>query len=349
VPGAVSTVESPPVRSAGPPPARRVPLWLVSVVGWTVVIGLLVARHSLVADSAAITTFGIIFASIVVEALPFILLGAVVAAAMAVYVPDRAFGRVAALPRWLQVPGGALAGLAFPLCECGSVPVGRRLVGRGIEPAAGLAFMLAAPLVNPIVILSTWVAFGGGRRGAEMVAGRCGFGLLLAMAVALAASRGRAEDLQARCAAGGGGDEHDHAHLGRGERHGHFISHVVGDFLAMGAFLVLGAALSAGLQTAVPQDLISGLAGSLVLAPLALMALAFMLCLCSEADAFVAISFTAFPRAAQLAFLLLGPVLDLKLSVLYSATFGVRFAVRVALVAVPLVLAGALLFGAVTG
>jgi uncharacterized membrane protein YraQ (UPF0718 family) len=79
------------------------------------------------------------------------------------------------------------------------------------------------------------------------------------------------------------------------------------------------------------------------------MALAFMLCLCSEADAFVAISFTAFPRAAQLAFLLLGPVLDLKLSVLYSATFGVRFAVRVALVAVPLVLAGALLFGAVTG
>jgi uncharacterized membrane protein YraQ (UPF0718 family) len=341
VPGAVSTVAS--------SPPRRVPLWVVSVVLWTLVLGLLIARHSLVAHSAALTTFGIIFASIVVEALPFILLGAVVAAAMAVYVPDRAFERVGALPRWLQVPGAALAGLAFPLCECGSVPVGRRLVGRGLEPAAGLAFMLAAPLVNPIVILSTWVAFGGGARGAEMVAGRCGLGLLLAMAVAAVVSRGRAQELRERCAVAGRGDEHDHAHLHRGQRHGHFVSHVVGDFLAMGAFLVLGAALSAGLQTAVPQDVISGLAGSLVLAPLALMALAFMLCLCSEADAFVAISFTAFPRSAQLAFLLLGPVVDLKLSVLYSATFGIRFAVRVAVVAVPLVLAGALLFGAVTG
>jgi uncharacterized protein len=344
--GAISTPSETTTPATTAP--ARVPLWAVSVVLWSVVVALLLVRHVVIPHSAAVATFGIIFTSIVVEALPFILLGALVAAAMAVYVPERAFSRFGRLPRGVQVPVAALAGVAFPLCECGSVPVGRRLVGRGVDPAAGVAFMLSAPIVNPIVILSTFVAFGGGGRGVQMVAARSGFGLVVAMTAGWLASRGRADHLRERCLAGDHDHAHDHGRLGRSERPAHFVSHVVGDFLAMGAFLVVGAALSAGLQTAVPQDLLSGLARSAILAPIALMGLAYVLCLCSEADAFVAISFTAFPRSAQLAFLLLGPVLDLKLSILYSAAFGPRFTLRVAMAAIPLVLAGALVFGAVT-
>jgi uncharacterized membrane protein YraQ (UPF0718 family) len=319
---------------------RQIPLWLASAALWTTVGLALLARHTIVPALPWLSTFGVIFASIVVEALPFILLGAGVSAAMAVFVPRRVFERIGALPRGLQLPGAALAGVAFPVCECGSVPVARRLIERGVAPAAGIAFMLAAPILNPIVVASTWVAYGGGRRGAEMAAARCGVGLIVAMAAGLALARGGASLLRSR-GPGGEDDVRDHA-----PRPQAFVAHLVGDFTFMGRFLILGAALSALLQTVVPQTIISGLADQTVLATLALMALAFMLSLCSEADAFVATSFTSFPLASQLGFLVLGPVADTKLAVLYGATFRDRFAARLLLVAVPLTLAGSLLAGA---
>jgi uncharacterized protein len=117
----------------------------------------------------------------------------------------------------------------------------------------------------------------------------------------------------------------------------------------MARYLAPGAALSALLQTVVPQTILSGVAGSAILGTLALMALAFMLSLCSEADAFVATSFTAFPLGAQLGFLVLGPIADVKLAVLYEGTFRRGFVLRLLALAVPATLAGSLLFGAVFG
>jgi len=117
----------------------------------------------------------------------------------------------------------------------------------------------------------------------------------------------------------------------------------------MGRFLVLGAAVAALLQTAVPQDWLSSVADLTVISALALMAMAIALSLCSEADAFVAVSFTAFPLGSQLAFLVLGPVVDAKLAVLYGATFRRRFVLRLLAVAAPVALAGALIFEAIVG
>lgn len=339
------------VAGAGPAaagrPARRVPPLIVGLVLWSTVGLLVVARQAVVPHAAALDTFGIIFASIVVEALPFVALGAVVAALLSVYVPDGAFATFGRLPRALQIPTAALAGVAFPVCECGSVPVGRRLLGRGVQPAAAVAFMVAAPLVNPLVVVSTWVAYGGGRRAAGMVLARCGFGLVVAVAVGLFTARRGALDPRAGTA--GRDHGHDHAFATAVARGRGFAEHLVGDLLYMGQFLVLGAALSALMQTVLPQDALAQVAGNAILAPLALMALAFVLCLCSEADAFVAVSFVAFPRYAQLAFLLLGPVADIKLSAMYTAAFGRGFTPRVLLVAVPLIGLGCLAFAAVGG
>lgn len=114
----------------------------------------------------------------------------------------------------------------------------------------------------------------------------------------------------------------------------------------MGAFVVAGAALAAALQTVIPQSLVSGLARTPVVGSLALMGIAFVLSLCSEADAFVAVSFAQFPLGAQLAFLVFGPVVDAKLAFLYSATFKRRFVIRLMAVAVPVTLAGSLWFEA---
>ncbi len=321
-----------------PAAPRRIPLWAAGGALWGTVIAVLAARAAGLADVDALATFGVIFTSIMVEAVPFVLIGALVSAAVAVYVPDRAFARLGRLPAALQVPGAAAAGLAFPVCECGSVPVARRLLLRGLHPAAAVTFMLAAPIFNPVVIASTWVAYGGGSQGAEMVAGRSGLGLAVAMLAGwVLAPRARLI-----------GRPEPAVERPRDRRTG-FVEHLAGDFLFMARFLALGAALSALLQTVVPQTVLSGVAGSAILATLALMGLAFMLSLCSEADAFVATSFTAFPLGAQLGFLVLGPIADVKLAVLYEATFRRGFVVALLWLSVPLILAGSLLFGAVFG
>ena len=295
----------------------------------------------------SVETFVLIFSSIVVEALP-LLLGVLVSGAIAVYVPNRFFERIGRLPVALQIPGAALGGLAFPVCECGSVPVARRLILRGVHPAAGVAFMLASPVMNPIVLASTWVAYSGRGLGAEMVLGRAGFGLILAALVGLAAGRVSADALLRPRSQDLYGHERDgHAHDVEAEgapRREQFLEHLVTDFLYMGKFIVLGAALAATMQTLVPQSIVTGLAGSTLLAPLALMGLAFMLSLCSEADAFVAVSFTAFTPGSQLAFLVLGPMIDTKLTLLYGATFRERFSSRLLIIAVPFLVAASVIF-----
>jgi uncharacterized protein len=324
-------------------PARVVPLWVVGTAFWLLVLAVVGARAAGLAENDTLATFGVIFTSIVVEALPFILLGAAASAAIAVWVPARAFARVGRLPAPLQVPVAAMAGFAMPVCECGSVPVARRLMLRGLRPSAGIAFMLAAPILNPIVLASTWVAYGAAGRALEMTAARAGLGLTVAVLAGWLIGRGGDSLLRSR--AEDSIEEHDH----RGGSVGGFVDHLASDFVFMGRFVVLGAAVAALLQTVVPQDALSSVASATVLGALALMALAVALSLCSEADAFVAVSFTAFPLGSQLAFLVVGPVVDAKLAVLYGATFRRRFVLQVLAIAAPVALVGALVFDAVFG
>lgn len=310
---------------------------LVAAVSVAAVVA---ARFSSLGDIALVETFVVIFASIVMEALPFVLLGATVSAAIEVFVPDRAFAAVGRLPMGLQLPAAALGGFAFPVCECGSVPVARRLISRGMHPAAGLAFMLASPILNPVVLISTWVAYSGRELGLQMVLGRAGLGLVLAIVAGWAIGSDDAKELLRPRSS----DVHDHRV--EGNRGRAFFDHLGNDFFFMGRFVVLGAALAAMLQTAIPQDIVSGIARTAIIGSLALMAVAFVLSLCSEADAFVAVSFVQFPLGSQLAFLVFGPVVDAKLAFLYGATFRKRFVARLIVVAIPVVLAGSLWFEA---
>lgn len=326
---------------------------LVLIVAW--------ARLAGAGARPAVENFVVVFASIVVEALPFVLVGGMVSALIEVFVPDRVFERLAGLPLAVQVPGAVLGGFAFPVCECGSVPVARRLILRGLHPAAALSFMLGSPILNPIVLASTYVAYQG--RGAwTMVAGRAALGLVVAVAAAVVLARSGAADKLL----GAHADQHhdqtpgDHEH---GHGHDHAVDgscvlpggrlaavagHLANDALFMGRFVVAGGALAAAMQTVVSQSSFAELVTAPLVGALVLMAAAFVLSLCSEADAFVAVSFVGFPLGAQLAFLVFGPILDLKLALLYGATFGWRFAVRMVLLTAPLVLLGAAVFGALT-
>ncbi len=308
------------------------------------IVAVAAVRLAGVGDNARFEEFVLVLVSIVVEALPFILFGALVSSLIAVYVPERAFARIGSLHPAVQLPGAMACALAFPVCECGSVPVARRLIERGIHPAAGIAFMLAAPVVNPVVLASTWVAYSGSGKAFEMTAARAGVGVIVALAAGLALRHVVAGLPEVR-------SDHNHGDDCALPRRGIVAvgEHLAADALFMGKFLVLGAAAAALLQTAVPRDLIDGLSDAPVLGALALMALAFMLSLCSEADAFVAVSFSGFGLGPQLAFLALGPVIDTKLAVLYGAAFPRRFVPVLLAVAVPIIVAASLVFEVIAG
>jgi uncharacterized protein len=292
--------------------------------------------------AAAAQNFLLVFASLLIEALPFIVLGAAVSALIEVFVPARAFARLGRLPRGVQMPLAGLGGFAFPVCECGSVPVARRLVMKGLSPAAAVTFMLAAPILNPVVLVSTAIAYRGRDLLWPMVLGRAGLGLTVALAVGWIVARRRPRDLL-RVSPG-----HDHAAPGESRASAYF-GQLAGDFAQLARYLIVGAAVAALIQTFVPQSVVGAVAGAPVLDIVAMMALAAVLSLCSESDAFVAASFVQFGFASQLAFLVAGPMIDAKLGVLYAGTFGRRFVRTVAAAVFAVTLAGALWLQVVFG
>jgi len=294
-----------------------------------------------------VRTFFVIFGSLLIQALPFVMLGALAAALVEVFVPIGTLEKLGRLPRPLQLPAAALAGLAFPICECGSVPVARRLMQRGLLPSAAVTFMLAAPVINPVVIASTFVAFRGRTSMWTVVGGRFVLGMLVAIAVGWVLGTRTTEELLKQ------NPEEAHEHLlelGRPEaRWRRFFVHLGNDFLFMGRYLLLGATIAAAIQTFLPASMLSSLADLPVLSVVAMMALAAALSLCSESDAFVAASFAPFGVSAQLGFLVFGPMVDAKLLALYAGTFRRGFVSLVVITAAAATLVGALWIGVLFG
>jgi uncharacterized membrane protein YraQ (UPF0718 family) len=268
-------------------------------------------------DRPAVQSWTTVFVAVLTQALPFLVLGVVLSAVIAVFVPPAFFSRALPQRTALAVPVAAAAGLVLPGCECASVPVGGALVRRGVSPAAALAFVLSAPAINPVVLAATAVAF---RRNPEMVWARFGASLLVACAMGwLWERRGRPDWLRPpeRPEAAGG-------------KVAAFVNSVRHDTVHAGGFLVVGAMAAATLKAVVPASWLHAVAGVPVVSMLALAVLAVLLSICSEADAFVAASLTEFSLSARLAFLVVGPMVDLKLFAMQAATFGRGFALRFA-------------------
>ncbi len=313
------------------PGARTITPRGALIVAGLLVLGALGLRVVDPQRVAWVRTYLVIFGSLLVQALPFVMLGALAASLVEVFVPIGTLEKLGRLPRPLQLPAAALAGLAFPICECGSVPVARRLAQRGLKPSAAVTFMLAAPVLNPVVIASTFFAYRGRSTQWTMIGGRFLLGFLVAVTVGwLVGNRTTDELLKPNPE-----EAHEHlTELGRPEaRWRRFFVHLGNDFLFMGRYLILGATVAAAIQTFLPTSVLTGVAGIPVVSLLVMMGLAAVLSLCSESDAFVAASFVQFGPSAQLAFLVFGPMIDLKLLALYGGTFRRGF-VRLVLVGV---------------
>jgi len=271
--------------------------------------------------------FSFAFLSILFEGLPFLLLGTIISGLIDQFLPARLMTRM--LPRnpYAGAIVSGLLGIIFPMCECGVVPVIRRLMAKGLPPSNAITYMLAAPIVNPIVALSTYAAFRG-QSPVEVTIFRLGIGFVVAVIVGfvvhnLSIRHVLRENVIADIAQPRG---LDHGADGTfGSRLWGSLQVCVGDFLGMAVYFVLGAMIAATFNTSVNQDIIVPLAMNDWLATASLMGLASVLSVCSTTDAFIAATFSLFPTVAKLAFMVFGPMVDLKLIFIYSAIFRKRF------------------------
>ncbi len=288
-------------------------------------------------------TFVTVFLGIFIEAAPFLLAGSLVSGFIAVFVDESFLERHLPKHALPAVLSGALLGLIFPVCECGVVPVTRRLYEKGLPMSIGVAFLLAAPVINPIVIVSTYTAFGFG----PVFWGRLGFSLLMATVIGLvfhvakpqrvllphiSAAHGEA------CAHVGAAQTSPHSQQSLGTRIQQAMNEAGDDFLDMARYLVFGSMLAATMQTLVPQSTLLSIGQGPVISVLVMVALAFVLSICSTVDAFLALAFSAtFTTGSILAFLTFGPMVDIKSSLMFTGVFKRR--VVGYLIVLPLLLA----------
>jgi uncharacterized membrane protein YraQ (UPF0718 family) len=286
--------------------------------------------------------FAYSFLSVLFEGIPFLLLGSLISGLVDVFVSSERMQKM--LPRspaaGIFIAG--LLGLVFPMCECGSVIVVRRFIKKGLPLSAATTYMLAAPIVSPLVALSTFAAFKG-EDPWLMTSLRLSMGYLAAVIVGFIVLGIGAARLLQPGVLGDGARRRTGLSIGGepGAAATDFASVVAGasgprklllavqsataDFLDVAFFLIIGTALASVFNTAVKQEAILPFAANTPLAIVSLMGLAALLALCSTTDAFIAWTFTTFPPAAKLAFLLFGPVFDLKLFWLYGVLFKRRW------------------------
>jgi uncharacterized membrane protein YraQ (UPF0718 family) len=274
--------------------------------------------------------------------MPFILIGVFVSAALQNFVSEETLGRVLPRNKILNIFLASLLGIIFPVCECGIVPVARRLVSKGVPLYSAVTFMLAAPVINPVVASSTAVAFGA---NPGMVWWRLGLAFIVSFAAGLLISfmfdsrEMKRGVVHGHCHCGCAHD-HRHLHVSFGSKIINTLHNACDEFFDMGKYLIMGAALAALAQTMVSREIMLNVGQHSLSSIAAMMTFAFGVSVCSSADAFIAASFIHnFTAGSLLAFMVFGPMIDIKNILMLLSAFRARFVVMLVFI-VALLVAG---------
>ncbi|ENZ9221036.1 permease [Enterococcus hirae] len=283
-----------------------------------------------------------IFLSIVIEALPFVLLGCLISGALQVFLTPERVKRWLPDNRFLSILTGSVLGFFFPSCECGIVPIVHQFVKKGVPVHTAFAFMLTAPIINPIVIFSTFIAFGNSW---EMVGWRMVGSFVVALIIGIWLAYFQKESVlktkiqQTIDHNHHHNHHHDHTHgtnkheevkIGRikqlSQQTGHVLTHSIDEFFDTGRYLIVGGLIAASMQTYLPTRVMLTLGSTKLLAIIIMLLLAFTMSLCSEADAFIGSSLLSlFGTAPVVAFLVFGPMVDIKNLLMMKRYFNGRF------------------------
>lgn len=289
--------------------------------------------------------FKMMFVSIIIEAMPFILIGVIISALLEVFVSERTIQRLIPRHPILGIVAASVIGIIFPICECGMVPAVRRLIQKGMPLYVATTFIAVGPILNPIVFWSTYTAF---RSRPDIAYSRMGLAFLTALILGLIVYRFvHPDQLRQQGAASGQASSRPDlpvvpsARPPVGKRLQEVMNHAVSEFFEMGKYLMFGALLVGVLLAFVGKESLAGWGQGPVSANVLMMGLGFLLSLCSTSDAFVAQSFlTTFSGGALVAFMVLGPMLNLKGLLMMTAVFKARFVIVYSLLVVVLVYGG---------
>lgn len=294
-----------------------------------------------------------VFLSMIMEAIPFVLIGVIISGFIQSFITERWIARIMPKNQFMASLFGCSIGILFPSCECGIVPITRRLLKKGVPLSAGIGFMLTGPIINPIVLFSTFIAFGHDWR---FVAIRAGMAFAVALVVSMTLALLfpvlplREADIPRTTASETAATSEfaiiEQPRVPIFQKIGSVLTHAVDEFFSVGKYLVLGAFIAASMQTFIPTSSLLHVGSNPVMASLVMMFLAFTMSLCSEADAFIASSFrSTFSIGSLSAFLVYGPMIDIKNTLMLLGSFRTKFViVLIALVSV-CTLAGSLIVG----
>ncbi len=297
------------------------------------------------------TDFCLLFLSILLEGAPFILLGTLISGFIDAYLPPGLIDRWLPKNKVLAVLLSGLLGAVFPVCECAVVPVIRRLIRKGLPISCAITYMLSAPIINPIVAISTMKAFSTSLgqfslRGADaaltygpvyMTCSRLLLAFIVTVGVGLVVLKFRNQSIlrpgvlpNSTGSAPTGSSDSASAESARPERLVLAMRTAMRDFLETAMYFTIGVAITAIFKAYVTEDLIMVFNQNEATGIGLMMALAFVLSLCSTSDAFIAANFPV-PQSAKLAFLVFGPMMDVKLVFMYLSVFKSRFVLSLAI------------------
>lgn len=277
-----------------------------------------------------------IFLSIVIEAIPFVLLGCIISGALQVFLTPERVRKILPNNKFLAILVGSFLGFFFPSCECGIVPIVTQFIRKGVPEHTAFAFMVTAPIINPIVLFSTYIAFGNSVKFALLR----GIGSLIVALIigSWIAYFNRTPILKTAL--------HDHSH----SHHHHdkakrdsfggnvwsVLVHGIDEFFDTGRYLIIGALIASSMQVYLPTQFMMQLTSSKIVGILVMLILAFTMSLCSEADAFVGSSLLSlFGTNAIVAFLVFGPMVDIKNLMMMKRSFHGKFILQlIALISV---------------
>jgi len=288
--------------------------------------------------------FFIAFLGIFLEGAPYIFIGTLISGFIDAYLPSGMLDRLLPKNRTAAIFISGLLGLIFPVCECAIVPVIRRLVQKGLPVSCAITYMLSAPIINPIVVYSTFSAFNTNSvtDAWYMTLSRLTIAYIVAVLVGFVVRRIPIKDILSQRVLDGikvdhkhdsdsdhdsdHDHDHGHGHAESGSRLVHAMRTAQRDLLDTGMYFTIGVLITALYRSQIPRDAIDHLASNDFIGVPMMMALAFILSLCSTSDAFIAAQML-FSAAARQAFLVFGPMMDVKLVFMYAIVFRHRFVV----------------------
>lgn len=277
------------------------------------------------------------FLGVVIESIPFIVMGAIISTIIQFYITEEVIRRIVPKRKVLAFLASAFMGLVFPMCECAIVPVSRSLIKKGVPVGIAITFMLSVPIVNPFVIASTYYAFDAnltivlirvlGGIFCSIIVGTIMSYIFMNTPIENIISDGYL-DLSCACCS-----SEKKYYTSKLDKLHTIVCQASNEFLNISVYVILGALISSIFGSVIKEEILSNYTFNNVLAVVIMIGISFLLSLCSEADAFVAKGFMDnFGVPGVIAFLILGPMMDLKNLILSFGFFKKSFVLQLLLI-----------------